>query len=287
MSEQDPFAPQDDFQQDDFQQAGPPKKEGMSGCAIAAIGCGVVALLILILGGITAFWVAQNARELGADFASTALKQGIRELDLPANQVTRINARIDDVAQQFKDEKLTLEEVGSIFQQIAEGPLMPAGLALVAKRMYVRDSGLSEDEKAAAELSLHRFARGSIDQTIPEAERDAVLDLISTKDAQGNRQFEQALTDDEVRGFVAAAKKAADDAGVPEKVPEINFADEFDKAIDEALGQPGGAALDAIDTDVMIEVDEESTEETTTETETTETETTETETTEAETAAVE
>ena len=122
-------------------------------------------------------------------------------------------------------------------------------MALFVKRVYIRDSGLSDDEKAAAEIAIHRFARGVIDESIPEAEREAVLDTISSENAQGQREFKQKLTDDEVRAFVNAAKQAADDAGVAEEVPEINFADEFDKAIDEALGETAkpAAAPDVIE----------------------------------------
>lgn len=250
MSAQEPFEPQDDFgpqdpfePQNDFGDAPPARKEGLSGCALAAIGCGVVLLLAVVLGGLGAWWLATNVRSVGADIAATALKEGLNELDLPADQQTRINARIDDVAQQFKDQKLTVEEVVHIFEKIGQGPLMPAGLALVVKRAYIRDSGLSDEEKAAAEVAIHRFARGVIDESIPEPTRESVLDLISTADAQGNRQFKQTLTDDEVRAFVDAAKQAADDAGVAEEVPEVNFADEFDKAIDEALGLAGEQAL--------------------------------------------
>lgn len=241
MSEQEPFDPQNDFDG-----AAPAKKEGLSGCAIAAIGCGVVSLLVIIVGGLGVWWLSQNARQLGADFAATALKEGLKELDLPADQRTRIDARIDDVAQQFKDEKLTLEEVVHIFEKIGQGPLMPAGLALVVKRAYVRDSGLSDDEKARAETAIHRFARGCIDKSIPESTSDSVLDLISTKDPGGNRQFKQTLTDDELREFIAAAKQAADDASVAEEVPEVNFADEFDTAIDEALGVSSSPAEESV-----------------------------------------
>ncbi len=222
---------------DDFDNERPPEKQGLSGCAIAAIGCGVVLVLFLVLGGVAAWWIANNARSFGTDLAAEVLKSSLRELDLPADQQTRINARIDDVAQQFKDEKLTGEDVGRIFQKISQGPLMPAGLALFVKRVYIRDSGLSDEDKEAAELAIHRFARGVIDESIPEAEREAVLDTISSKDMNGQRQFKQQLTDDEVRGFVDAAKQAADDAGVAEEVPEVNFADEFDKAVDDALGE--------------------------------------------------
>lgn len=224
---------------DDFDERPVPRKEGMSGCAIAAIGCGAMLVLLLIVGGFGAWWVANNARAIGSDLAAQVLKGSLRELDLPPDQQKRIDARIDDVAQQFKEEKLTGDDVGRIFQKISQGPLMPAGLALFVKRVYIRDSGLSEDEKAAAEVSIHRFARGVIDESIPETERESVLDTISTKNAQGQREFKNNLSDDEVRTFVDAAKQAADDAGVAEEVPEINFADEFDKAVDEALSEAG------------------------------------------------
>jgi hypothetical protein len=230
---------------DGFDERSVPQKEGLSGCAIAGIGCGIVLLLLLVFGGIAAWWIATNARSMGADIASTALKEGLKELDLPVDQQTRINARIDDVAQQFKDEKLTIEEVVQIFEKVSQGPLMPAGTALFVKRVYIRDSGLNDEEKTAAELAIQRFARGAIDGSIPEAEREAVLDTISTKDAQGQRQFKQKLTDDEVRTFIDAARQAADDAGVANEVPEINFADEFDKVVDEALGQTAAAAAES------------------------------------------
>ena len=214
-----------------------PEKKGMSGCAMVGIGCGIGALLLVIVAVIVAWWVSRNIREFGTDIAVSAMKEGLQELDVPEDQRQRMHARIDDVGQQFKDGKLDLQQVGSIFEKLSEGPLLPAGVSLFVKRAYVRDSGLSEEEKSAADISVQRFARGVIDKSIPEGTRESVFDLISTKDAQGKREFKKALTDDELREFLAAVTKAADEAAVPDKVPEINFADEFDKAVDEALGQ--------------------------------------------------
>lgn len=144
---------------------------------------------------------------------------------------------IDDVGRQFKDGEMELQQVVMIFEKLSQSPILPAGVSLFVKRVYIRDSGLDDDEKEAAHLAIQRFSRGVIDESIPETERESVLDMISTKDPNGNRQFKQKLTDTELRAFVAAVTKAADDAGVPDEVPEINFADEFDKAIDEALNE--------------------------------------------------
>lgn len=248
MSEQNPFASEDDdrfgsedddrFDREDG--GGVPEKKGLSGCAIAAIGCGVIVLLGLIVAGIAAWWVAENVRQFGTDFAVSAMKEGLKELEVPDDQRIRMHARIDKIGEQFKEGKLDLEQVGEIFRKISEGPLLPAGISLFVKRVYIRDSGLDEEEKAAAHLAIQRFSRGVIDKSIPDATQQAALDIISTRDGQGNRQFKQQLTDEELRAFIEAVKKAADDAGVAPEVPEINFADEFDKAIDEALGQVSG-----------------------------------------------
>jgi hypothetical protein len=267
MSEQNPFAAEDDnrFGSEDDDRFDPegegrvPEKKGLSGCAIAAIGCGVIILLGLIAAGIAAWWVSENIREVGTDIAVSAMKEGLKELEVPDDQRQRMHARIDEIGEQFKQGNLELEQVGEIFKRISEGPLLPAGISLFVKRVYIRDSGLDEEEKAAAHLAIQRYSRGVIDKSISDATQQSVLDLISTKDLQGNRQFKQQLTDDELREFIEAARKAADDAGVATEVPEINFADEFDKAIDEALGEVGGATLELGNgsLDISVEVSEE------------------------------
>jgi hypothetical protein len=165
------------------------------------------------------------------------MKEGLNELEVPDDQRKRMHDRIDEVGQQFKDGKLEIEQVLAIFEKLSKSPILPAGVSLFVKRVYIRDSGLDEEEKAAADIAIQRFSRGVIDGSIPEAKREAVLDMISTKQADGNRQFKQKLTDDELRDFLKAVTETADEAGVPAEVPEINFADEFDKAIDEALGE--------------------------------------------------
>lgn len=232
MSQPDPFESQD--------QDVVPDKKGLSGCAIAGIGCTVIVVLGLIAAVLVGFWVANNAREFGTDLAVSAMKEGLNELEVPDDQRQRMHARIDEVGQQFKDGKLELEQVGAIFEKLSKSPILPAGVSLFVKRVYIRDSGLDEEEKTAAHIAIQRFSRGVIDNSIPEAKREAVLDMISTKDINGNRQFKQKLTDDELRAFIKTVAETADEAGVPADVPEVNFADEFDKAIDEALDEFGG-----------------------------------------------
>lgn len=222
---------------DSFEADNPePAKKPMSGCAIAAIICGVLFVLFLIAAGLGLWWLKNNGRALGTDLATSAMKEGLNEVDIPADQRQRIDSRIDNIGQQFKDGELEFEQVVSIFEKISESPLMSAGMSLFFKRAYLQNSGLSEEEKEAAEVSIQRFTRGAIDKSISAETSESAMDLISTKDAEGNREFKEKLSDNELRAFLAAITTAADDAGIPEIVPEFNFADEFDKAVDEALG---------------------------------------------------
>jgi len=233
----------DEFASENFADAmneKPVEKKPMSGCAIVGIGCGVSLLLLIIIGAAGAWWLKNNIRQVGTDFAVSAMKDGLKELDVPEDQRARMHARIDEVGEKFKSGELDLDQVGKIGKAIAESPIMSAGMGLFFKRAYLQNSGLSDEEKEAAEVSVQRFARGVIDKDIPQEVSESCLDEISVKDADGKREFKEKVTDDELRSFLTAITKAADDAGVPADVPEINIADEFDKAIDQALADIQG-----------------------------------------------
>lgn len=237
MSEYDQY--DDQFDDPDFGQKY--RQPGMSGCAKVAVGCGALSVVGVILALVAVWWVAANAREIGAEVAAAGMKEGLKELQLPAEQQQRISDRIDDVAERFKKKEITNEEVAAIFRNISQGPLIPAGMALVVQRAYLDESGLEDDEKSAAQETIQRFTHGAIRKQIPQPKIDAVLDTISDRtNKRGERKFRHPISDGELRVFIEAARQAADDANVPQEVPIVNFADEFDKAIDRALDEKAG-----------------------------------------------
>lgn len=217
----------------------PGRQEPMSGCGIATMGCGITFIVLLIAGGFGAWWVTNNYRSLGTDVAVSAMKDGLQELDIPADQLQRIHNRIDSIGQQYEDGELDMDQLVIVFERLGESPLLSAGASLFFKRAYLQNSGLSEDERKAGETTIQRFARGIIEQSIPKESTEAALDLISDSDSEGRREFRQKLTDEDLRAFLAAAQQAADDAEVADEVPEINYADEFEKAISEAMNAAG------------------------------------------------
>jgi len=213
----------------------------MSGCQKVAIGCFILTIILCLTCGLGIWWITANLRTVGTRMTRAMLKLGIQEMKLPDDQQSRIFDRIDNVSQQFQEEKISFEQLERIFQKLAESPLFPAGSALLAERVYLDQSGLGDDEKEAGKLAIRRFTRGSLEQSISEQRNGDVLDIISTWNPETkNREFLENLSDQQLRHFIAEAKRAADEADVVENIPEINFADEFDRAIDQALSEEPG-----------------------------------------------
>lgn len=213
----------------------------MSGFQKVAIGCFILTIILCLTCGLGIWWITANLRTVGTRMTRAMLKLGIQEMKLPDDQQSRIFDRIDNVSQQFQEEKISFEQLERIFQKLAESPLFPAGSALLAERVYLDQSGLGDDEKEAGKLAIRRFTRGSLEQSISEQRNGEVLDIISTWNPETkNREFLENLSDQQLRHFIAEAKRAADEADVVENIPEINFADEFDRAIDQALSEEPG-----------------------------------------------
>ena len=218
-----------------FQQA--PPKEGMSGCAMAAIGCGVIALLMLIIGGVGVYWAAQNIRGLAADAVTPALQEAVSGMEIPEDQKKQISARIGKIGTEFKDQELSLNDLEKLIKGVAESPIAGAAASIWFTNQYINKSGLPEDEKTEAVTTTKRFAYGLLDKTITEKQASEVMDLLTEERANGQTTYKETLTDKELTEMLTKMKDAADGANVPAEVPEINFANEFDKVIEKTLGR--------------------------------------------------
>jgi len=219
----------------DLQQA--PPKEGMSGCAMAAIGCGIFAVILLIMGGVGIYWAAQNIRGIAADAITPALQEAVSEMEIPEDQKKQISTRIGEIGKDFKEQKLSLNDLEKLIKGVVESPIAGAAATIWFTNQYINKSGLSEDEKAEAIITTKRFAYGLLDKTITEQQATEVMDLITVKQNNGQTTYKETLTDKELTEILTKMKDAADGANVPAEVPEINFANEFDKVIEKTLGR--------------------------------------------------
>ena len=214
-------------------------KQGMGGCAKAAIGCGVVCLIFIGLGVAGVFWVINNPREAQARLFAFGAEKVVEEMKIPEEQKEQMITTIEKIKQDFIDEKITEGQAKRVFMAIIESPLFKQAIVLVVEQAYFDQSGLSPEEIEAGRVTLRRLIYGVANQQISEERLNEVLDLISTQGRNSQRQIEDTVSDEQLRAFLKDAKAAADEAEIAEDIPEINFADELDKAVELGLsGDP-------------------------------------------------
>ena len=125
------------------------KKQGCSRpVKVIAIGCGTLVVLAIVLLVI----VIINFRKIAAGTFHSVAVRAVRESQLEEDQKRDVIRQIDKLAGEFKDEKITMEQLGAIAEELAEGPLMPLGVLMVVRATYIEPSGLSEEEKKDAVL---------------------------------------------------------------------------------------------------------------------------------------
>lgn len=224
-----------------------PPKKGLGGCAIAGIGCGVVALVCLIGLVAAVWWAASNWQNLAADLGTYGASQMVEASDLPADQKTRIVARLNQVNSDFQAGRITAEQLGRVVETAMQSPLLHLGMVEFAEQRYLAPNpDLTEEEKQAGRRSLERFARGIYEGKLAPEAFDQIAAPMMTTDSAGEQHLKDNPTADEVREMLRLANEAANEVAVPDEPFEINIADEFDRAVDQALAEP---AVDEAPTD--------------------------------------
>ena len=211
---------------------------GGYGCLkIAGIGC-LVVFILAVVGGVI---VVMNFKSIASSAVSAAVKAGINESELPAEQKQRVIKQVDRLTTAYKAGEISEEQLGSLMEKLAEGPLFPLGMVYAFESEHITPSDMTEAEKQAAKRSLQRVARGIYEESIDRDELEELLGLITTADGQGDRQMKEQLTRQELDAFLAAAKDKADEAQVPDEPFEVDVATEIEQAVDQALGSASPA----------------------------------------------
>ncbi len=206
-----------------------------SGCSKFMMGCGCLLAGMLVIALVIGVWVALSWKGWVAETSKVVAAQVVAQSSLKPEDKVRITKRIDQLADDFKSGKVSSEQAVKVLSQIGQSPLFPIAMVMAAEEKYVKPSGLSADDKTAAQLTLQRLARGAFEKKIPEADLKEVMQLLMQKQADGQEQLKQTLTDAELTAFLDKAKQKADTASVPDEPFEVDIADELEKAIDRAL----------------------------------------------------
>jgi hypothetical protein len=202
-------------------------------------GCLVVFVILIIVAVLVGFWISRNWRGLASSFGTAVIQQGVEASQLPAEEKQQIMVQVERVAQAFRENTISQKQLENLAHKLVESPLMSLMVASTIDQQYFAKSGLSNEEETEGRQTVQRFFRGSIDEKINEAGIDAAMAHVADRDpANGQWKLRQTLTDDQLRAFLAEAKKQADAAGIPEQPAEIDPSEEIKKIVDAALAAP-------------------------------------------------
>ena len=240
MANDSQFRVQDDrFEPGASVPAEPKKRSALSTCLTGCLIAFVVMLVLAVIAGIYAY---RKFPEWAAMGISEGAKQVINETDLPEEEKADITVQIDRLAEATRERKLSMAQLGEFFQNLVQSPLMTTMAMSMVDKKYIEPSGLTDEEKAEARVTVQRFMRGAIDQKISEAEVEATMAPVSDRKPDGNMELKEKVTDDELKAFLKAAKEQADAAEIPEEVETVDPSDEFKRIVDKTLGEAGDEA---------------------------------------------
>ncbi len=234
-----PPADQDNFGNWEVEQELP--KSGGGGCLK---GCLIVTAILLVLTALSVWYVSSNWRGLAGSLGKAVVAQMLEDSGIPEQERAEIMEQVDRVVVPFEEGRLTEAQVEKLIEEVMASPLSAPVIAFIVEKKYFDSSGLIDEEKQNGRMTLRRCVRGLFDGLLTEDDLDEILSHIGTKDSEGNWEFRDDVSDEELRKFLADAKERADDAGVAETVEEVDPSDEIKRIVDSVLNPEAPEAED-------------------------------------------
>ncbi len=218
------------------------------------VGCGVVLLIFVILLAIGGYIVATSWRGWTASTSTKMIDSMLTSAQIDAEEHSEIMVHVTELMQRFEDKDITVEQLGSVVEQLAKSPIIPSAMVISIDRLYIAQSDLSDEEKAQGRIDLARYTEGLFDESIEPDSINDVLESVITHSPDDNdirlnlkidengrtvtalRSADEVTTED-LQQLLATAKSLADEAGITETPQEVDLSDEIQRAIGIALGE--------------------------------------------------
>ena len=206
----------------------------LRGCLIAA---GILLLLLVVAGVVISFTWRSIASSIGRQAVTAVLE----ESGLDDAEKQEIREQMERIFAALESGELTSEQADRLFVELGASELSASIIAGAIERQYFDASGLSDAEKEAGRMAIHRCVRGVLDDKLSQEDLDAVLANIATRQEDGSWELKDTVTDEELREFLRQATEKADAAGIPAEVEPVDPSDEIRRIIDAVLGPTTGA----------------------------------------------
>ncbi len=207
-------------------------------------GCLLLFIVLVVAAGLGVRYVVKNA----PDLAAAKIAESIDESDLPDDQKTRIKVQVGRIATAFKNGQLNRTDFPRVIENIVESPIMGLIAVSVLDEHYLRKSGLSEEEKEEAVLTIQRVMRGVLDEKLEMDDLEEPMKVIAEKTGETKWRLKNQVSDDELRQFIGKCRELADDAEVEAQPEPVDLATEIEHIVDgileEGAEQPEGTDSD-------------------------------------------
>ena len=188
----------------------------------------LVAAVLLVVSGLLVWKMLPT-------WTHDALVAAVEDSELSVDDKQSVVGQLDRVYEEYQAGRVSMQQLGQLSEQLTESPLFTRALVYAAMENYVGPSGLSDEEKQTARLTLQRVARGVYEEQIEQQQLNPTLDYISTEDVEGQRQFNENVSDVDLREMLAACRRLADNAGVPDEPFQVDIGGELKRAVDESV----------------------------------------------------
>lgn len=214
-----------------------PQQGGGSAAPKILLGCLVTFVVLAIIGCGVGYYLISNLKSYGVKFIASAVTQVIDESQLPEEEKVGMKEQIDRVSNGYASGEINDEQLGKIFENLSTSPAMSAIPVIVIESTYLKNSGLSDEEKADAKKQLDRAAHGLFEKTITMDDLDPAMEKIAERGDDGKWQVKPEVTDEELKEFIAETKTICDEHNIPNEDFKVDIVAELKKAIDDALAK--------------------------------------------------
>jgi hypothetical protein len=213
------------------------QRRGLSGLKILGI---IFLVLILACGGFIAF-VAASWRGWVAEGIRGPLVKEVQNSSLPDDQKESIVANLNRFADKFEAKEITKDQLVAMGERLKNEHFFDLIAMEGIRAKHLDQLQLSDEQRQQANITFDRFARGIVEEKIPESEFSPVLDKVAPKNSSGAREIPETLDNAKLTDFIAEMKAKADAAGIPEEPYQVDYAGLVNSAVETVLGPQEGA----------------------------------------------
>lgn len=202
------------------------------------ISCLVLFVVILIGAGVAGWLFYTKFPGWAARKGADAIVQEIEKSEMAEEDKQQVVIQVRRIQDAVESGEIGFQDAPRVAERIMKSPLLTIGMVQLVYKKYVVSSGLTDEEKATAELTLQRVARGMSEEKISfEQIEQGPLPRIAYQKAEHRWEFKQSVDDDTLRKFLDECQQLADQAEVPEEEFRVNIGEEMKQLVDEILAE--------------------------------------------------